>query len=202
MLRYAITDSKRFGDSFAERKIGLLTQTKRLAADGVDYIQLREKDLQAGELVELAEALVAAIRSEESATKLLLNARADVAFAAGTDGVHLTSHSGELTPAQVRDVFTIAETETEPIISVSCHTLGEVERAAFAGKIVIIFGPVFEKRVNGVQIAGGTGLDTLHAACRIAGNVPVLALGGISAENLESCLLAGAAGIAGIRIFQ
>lgn len=202
MLRYAITDSQRFGCNLDQRRAILLEQTARLAADQVSYVQLREKDLEAGELLLWAGAMLGVLRTRESAAKLLINSRADVAAAANAHGVHLTSHSDELTPNQVRSIFAKAQSAVLPVVSVSCHTLDDVARAAHNGSDLLLFGPVFEKRVGAEHIATGTGVKTLREACRIADAIPVLALGGVTQENLSQCLEAGAAGIAGIRIFH
>ncbi len=80
-------------------------------------------------------------------------------------------------------------------IGASCHTQAEVARAAQAGADFAVFGPVFEK-----ARARPTGLDALREVCQE--KIPVLALGGVTLENAESCMQAGAAGIAAIRLFQ
>jgi thiamine-phosphate pyrophosphorylase len=114
--------------------------------------------------------------------------------------VHLTAHADELTPQQVRRVFEIAA-KPAPLISISCHTLDKVLRAINAGVDLVLFGPVFEKRVGGELVAAGVGLHALHAACTAAGEVPVLALGGVTPQRIDDCLRAGAKGVAGIRLF-
>lgn len=194
MIRYAVTA----GTGSATE---LLQSARRWAAEGIDFVQLREKHLGAADLVTLAEAMLRIFSAGGSRTKLLINARADVAVAAGADGVHLTSRPGELTAGQVRRVFAHAGLAA-PVVSASCHALDEVRRAREDGVGLILFGPVFEKRIAGELIAEGEGLDTLGAACRAAAPTPVLALGGISAENTASCIARGAAGIAGIRLFS
>jgi len=193
MLRYAITD----GHSNPK---ALLESTRRWASEGLDYIQLREKHLSAGELADTARAMLAILRQHGPSTKLLLNTRADIAAAAAADGVHLTSHPAELTPAQVRQIFTRAG-RPAPILSISCHTLADIERATAAGVDLILFGPVFEKRIHGELVVPGVGLETLRQACQAAANTPVLALGGVTAHTTSACLEAGAAGVAGIRLF-
>ena len=80
-------------------------------------------------------------------------------------------------------------------VGVSCHTTAEVARAAAEGADFAVFGPVFEKA--NVRL---TGLEALREACQET--IPVLALGGITLENAAACMRAGAAGIAGIRLFQ
>jgi thiamine-phosphate pyrophosphorylase len=191
MLRCAITS----GDGWTAT-----SQARRWAAEGVEFVQLREKQLGVGELARLA----AAMRVELPAggkTKLLVNNRTDVAVAAGADGVHLTSRPGELTAEQVRRVFA-ASGSREPVVSASCHTAAEVRQAVSGRVDLILFGPVFEKRVADEVVVAGVGLEALREACKIAGTTPVLALGGVTEQNAALCVEAGAAGIAGIRLFS
>jgi thiamine-phosphate pyrophosphorylase len=136
----------------------------------------------------------------QSPTKLLINTRADVAMTAKAHGVHVTSHPDELTPQQVRELYTHAGLAA-PVVSISCHTPADIARARHNAADFILFGPVFEKRVDGELVTEGIGLEALALACAIAQQVPVLALGGITEENSGACLAAGAAGIAGIRTF-
>jgi thiamine-phosphate pyrophosphorylase len=190
MLRCAITNGQySMGDA------------GRWVQDGVDFIQLREKRMNAAELIDLARTILEEIAAVPRAgTQLLINGRADVAIAAGAAGVHLTSHPDELSPEQVRTVFASAGSPA-PVISVSCHTLDEVRRAHEAQVNFILFGPVFEKRVARQLIQDGSGLQALAVACQAAAGTPVLALGGVTLENTAACLAAGAAGIAAIRLF-
>jgi len=205
-ISYAITDRRQYGTGWLEQRCGLVAQAKLLAADGVDYLQLREKDLSVQDLIGLAREILSAVRSSGSGTRLLVNARLDVAIAAGADGVHLPSGEDQLTPAQVRRLFA-AEECGRPIVSVSCHTLLDVGRVS--GRMgednradLILFGPVFEKVVDGRLVVPGVGLDALRAACDLAGETPVLALGGITAANRATTIAVGAAGIAAIRLFR
>jgi len=190
MLKYAITS----GEGWAA-----MEHVRRWSQEGVQYVQLREKQMEAGELVKLAVAMLEVLR-ESGRTKLLMNGRPDVAVVAGADGVHLTAQEGELTVAQVRNVFEAAGAG-RPIVSVSCHTLGEVQRAVNEGVDLILFGPVFEKRVEGEMVGEGVGLDRLQEACEAATRTPLLALGGVTWPRAELCIEAGAAGVAGIRLF-
>jgi thiamine-phosphate pyrophosphorylase len=175
-------------------------QVRRWGAARIDFIQLRQKSLEPGALLLVAEAAMRILRETHSETKLLINARADVAIAARADGVHLTAHPDELTPEQVRALYDHARL-TSPVVSVSCHTTDEIKRACDNGANLILFGPVFEKRAGDQLIAHGLGIEALLEACRAAHPVPVLALGGITKENASACVEAGAAGIAGIRTF-
>jgi thiamine-phosphate pyrophosphorylase len=190
MLRYAITDRLMFPGDERSQEDALITQAARLSADGVDYLQMREKDLSEASQMTLARALMQAIRDGGGQTKLLLNGTAALAQWAGADGVHLSSTTFSQNLQSHHGLF----------VSVSCHTLSDVRRAAeFAD--LILFAPVFEKRVHGEVVTEGVGLEMLRQACAIAGDVPVLALGGVTAENTQACLDAGAAGVAGIRLF-
>ena len=155
---------------------------------GVEMVQIREKDLEARELFELVRAAAVPRRG-----KLLVNSRADVALAAGADGVHLPSGA----PAASR-----LRSFTPPgfVIGRSCHSVGEVCAAEQGGADFAVFGPVFDtpsKRPFGPP----AGLERLREACRSA-RIPVLALGGVNLENARSCLDHGAAGIAAISLFQ
>jgi thiamine-phosphate pyrophosphorylase len=200
MLRCAITDGAADGFVNGAQIERLRNHVRHWAVDGIDFIQLREKSFDAGALLTLAEAVMQTLHEMQSPTKLLINARADVAVAARAHGVHLTAHPEELTPQQVRSLFVHARLPS-PIVSVSCHTPADIARARHHFADFILFGPVFEKRIDGERVADGVGLEALSLACAIAQPVPLLALGGITSENTAACMTAGAAGVAGIRTF-
>jgi thiamine-phosphate pyrophosphorylase len=195
MLRYAIT-----GGLAGRSRETLLADARRWAQEGLEFVQLREKWMEVGELVAVAKEMVGVFGEGGGRTKLLVNGRADVAAAAAADGVHLTARAGELTVEQVRRVFEVAGRAA--VVSVSCHSVEEVARAGAAGADLIVFGPVFEKRVDEVLISGGKGVEMLRKACEIAGDIPVLALGGVITENAGLCVEAGAGGVAGIRLYR
>ena len=195
VLRYAITDGSRFEDAVTRHE-ELIVDARRWARQEIDFVQLREKTIEAGELLALAEAMSAIFQGQGRRTKLLINGRADVAIAAGADGVHLTSQREELTPEQVQQLYKDAA-----IVSMSCHSVAEVERACSLGANLILFGPVFEKRVDRAVVTAGVGTEVLRQACTAARSIPVIALGGVTRENAGICVEAGAAGIAGIRLF-
>ena len=161
MLRCAITDH-----SYSA------ADAVRWADAGVDFIQLRDKSLGAGALAKLAGAILTDIADVPAAKpRLLINSRADVAIAVGAAGVHLTAHPDESRAEQVRHIFAVAG-KPAPVISISCHTLDEIKRARQAAVDLILFGPVFEKRVGDKQVSAGIGLEALHDACELAGNIP------------------------------
>jgi thiamine-phosphate pyrophosphorylase len=161
-------------------------------AAGLELIQLREKRLTARVLFELAEQSAALTYGSE--TRLLVNDRADVAAAAGADGVHLTTQS--------IDAATIRRTFGEDfMIGVSTHSLAEAEVANEAGADFVVFGPVFatpSKENYGLP----TGLGKLEGVAKELAPFPVLALGGVDVMNACECLQAGASGIAGISLFE
>lgn len=202
---YYITDRSAFeGAESAQWR--LLEKISEAAHAGIDYVQLREKDLPTRGLKALASEAVSILnqlrtKKPELRTKLLINSRTDVALATGADGVHL--RSDDISPQEVKAIWkqasgsrAIRETQSErPVIAVSCHTPEEVKRAAQSEADFAVFAPVFGK--NG---STPTGLNQLREACN--SRIPVLALGGITLENAQSCLDAGAAGLAAIRLFQ
>jgi thiamine-phosphate pyrophosphorylase len=198
MLRYAITSRALFPGDERHQQAALFEQAARWASAGIDFIQLREKDLPAADLAELACKFLKILLP---ATKLLINSRPDIAIAVAAHGVHLPAAAGELTPEQVRHVYAAAVL-APPVITVSCHTLAEVVRARDNRVDAILFAPVFEKIVAGHIVAPGQGLDQLRAACTTAAPIPVFALGGVTLENAPACVEAGAAGISGIRLFH
>ncbi len=169
----------------------LLDIIARNLAAGVDWVQIREKDLSARELFDLT-ALVLGLPNPHG-SKIILNTRADVALAAGAGGVHLPA--GSPAPRRWRSL-----SPQGFLIGVSCHTVDEVRAAEEEGADYAVFGPVFAPRSKERGLAP-RGIDALGAAAR-AVRIPVLALGGITAENTRDCMRAGAAGIAAISLFQ
>jgi thiamine-phosphate pyrophosphorylase len=208
-LLYYITDRTAFAADEPTRRRRLLDKIAEAARAGVDYIQLREKDLPTRELEMLARQAVDILRqlrtgNRELRTALFINSRTDVALAAGADGVHL--RSDDITPREVRAIWKKCGagnsarelSPREPPIGVSCHSSEEVKQAEADGATFAVFAPVFGKK--DVPKAHPPGLAQLREACKV--QIPVLALGGITLENAKSCLEAGAAGIAAIRMFQ
>lgn len=200
MLLYYITDRSQFPGDEATRRLRLLDKIAQAARGGVDFIQLREKDLCARDLESLARAVREnQLRTEnrQLRTALLINSRTDVALAIGADGVHL--RSDDILPSQARAIWAQCEPgRVRETVSVSCHTPAEVARAAADHADFALFGPIFGKQ--GTPTARVTGLEALRQACQE--KIPVLALGGITLENAQACLQAGAAGVAGVRLFQ
>lgn len=192
MLRYAISPGALLSAEGADAD-QLVARAGELATDGVDYLLVREKRLGKDELTPLVRRLARVIRG--SATRLIVPGNAQLSLAAGAHGVHLSSSAGELRVGAVRKVF------TDAWISVSCHELEEVARARADGADAVLFAPVFEKVVDWVEVGAGVGIERLREACCVAGGMPLFALGGVHWGNAASCVEAGAAGVAGIRMF-
>jgi len=173
---------------------GVLERIRAAAAAGVDWVQIREKDLSGRELLGLAREAVASI----GVTRVIVNDRLDVALAAGAAGVHLGRES-----LSARDVVGWCRGGNAPaefVVGVSCHSLEEAREAESAGAAYIFFGPVFDtpsKRGMGEP----QGVARLGEICRSV-TVPVLVIGGVDEMNAGECMRAGAAGIAAIRMFQ
>ena len=212
LLLCYITNRKAFPGDEPTRRLRLLDKIAEAASCGIDYIQLREKDLTARELESLAREAMRVIRVGKAAsgvrhraTVLLINSRTDVAIAGGAAGIHLPVK--DVSPEEVRAAWAGKCGAGSPapeisllnlVITVSCHSLEEVAQAACDKATFAVFAPVFEKRdAPGTSPAG---LDALRQACLAP--IPVLALGGVTPQNADSCLRAGAAGIAAIRLFQ
>ena len=137
---YYITDRRQFAGDAQEQEQRLLAKIAECAAAGVEYIQLREKDLEVRALENLAHKAMAAIGG--SRTQLIINGRTDVALACGAHGVHLPAN--DLSASEVRSIFARAG-RSEPVIGVSTHSAAEVASAESHGASFAVFGPVFEK---------------------------------------------------------
>ena len=158
----------------------------------VPLFQIREKSLDARSLYELTARAVAITRGSE--TRLLVNDRFDIARAAAADGVHLSTQS--LPAKVVRSVY-----GQEFLIGVSTHSRAEALAAKSGGADFVVFGPVFDtesKRAFGEP----QGVAKLAEVTSALPGFPVLAIGGITTDNVKACLDAGASGIAAIRLLN
>lgn len=182
----AITDRRLAGGDAA-----LLARCRDLIELGVRAFMLREKDLNARELLVLADRLRA--MTAESDALLIVNDRLDVALSCGADGVHLPASS--LPPDRAR------RTVPDPhfLIGVSCHTQGELARAGENGASYALLSPMFAPISKEIEYPV-LPLEELSTAVS-DGAPPVLALGGITPKRAAEVLAAGAAGIAGIGAF-
>src|SRR5215472_8371324 len=141
-----------------------------IARSGAIAVQLREKDLPARELYELALAVRPICR--RFGAPLIVNDRIDVAIAAGADGAHLASTS-----------FDIADARTLlgpfRLIGVSTHRPEEITVAAEDGADFAVFGPVYNPLSKGAY-GPAKGLSALADAVKAAKGMPLFALGGIN----------------------
>jgi thiamine-phosphate pyrophosphorylase len=190
-----VTDRNALAESFS-----LAENAARAIAAGIDWIQIREKDLSARELLAVTREAVRAARS--SATQIIVNDRLDVALATGAGGVHLgeasipvAAVSAWRTEAAVRDTSLHGF-----LIGTSCHSLESVRAAERDGADYVIFGPIFSTPSK-EKFGAPQGINLLAEASK-AVRIPVLAIGGITEGNARECLAAGAAGVAAIRMFS
>lgn len=172
MKRYCITDS--------------LEVARRAALAGVEMVQIRAKEISGRALWELVRGAVAL-----PGAKVLVNTRTDVALACGAQGVHLPA--GSIAPRKIREIAPAGF-----LIGVSCHTVEELRAAEREGADFAVFGPVF---ISPTKTVAPIGLDALRKATASVA-LPVYALGGVTADNAQQCIDAGAAGIAGISLFD
>jgi thiamine-phosphate pyrophosphorylase len=160
-------------------------------AAGVDFVQIREKDLPDRQLFDLSARCVALAQGTDC--KVLVNGRADIALAAGAHGVHLPSRG--LRPGDLGrclpDGF---------LVGVSVHSIREARQAQHEGADYVLLGPIFPTPSK-LALGRPLGLSYLRLACRSV-QLPILALGGMRLELFEETLAAGAAGVAGISFFQ
>jgi thiamine-phosphate pyrophosphorylase len=190
-----VTDRRSLADT-SDLAIELqLQKIEQAAKAGVDWIQLREKDLSGRELVKLAgNALLRA----GNRSAVLVNDRVDVAFTSGAAGVHLGEQS--LPPDQAKNLARQRNASGNFIVGVSTHSLEGAIQAQQGGADYLIFGPIYPTPSK-EGFGKPQGVQRLQEVCR-AVTVPVLAIGGITLENAGNCLAAGAAGIAAIRLFH
>lgn len=186
---YFITDGSATPETFSTEK--LIRVIEKAVEAGISMVQIREKSLHARQLFELAK--LASEITKRSTTKLLINDRADIALAAGADGVHLTSRS--LPVSVIRQNF-----PSDFIVGVSTHSLESALVAKNDGADFVVFGPVFET-ASKIKYGAPQGTDKLASVVRALDGFPVYALGGINLENYHVTIDAGAAGIAGISMF-
>lgn len=179
----------------AEAEAELLAALRRAAEAGVDWIQIREKDMPGERLAGLARA---AMDLAKEGQRVLINNRLDVALATGAHGVHLGEAS--LPVEEVTRWLRSAKSSPDFLIGVSCHSLDSARSAEQGGARYVFFGPVFATPSK-AALGAPQGLDRLAEVCRSV-KIPVLAIGGITADNAPACLSAGASGIAAIRLFQ
>jgi thiamine-phosphate pyrophosphorylase len=200
-----VTDRKSLASADNDQNHALLKHVASAAAAGVDWIQIREKDLSAKQLSSLTRDAVAQTRQinerNGNASRILVNDRLDVARSERAGGVHLGEHS-----LPVQDVCKWVDAKVDLhehdrfLVGVSCHSVQAAMTAARGGADYIFFGPVFATPSK-APFGAPQGLQRMAEACSGV-SIPVLAIGGITFDNASDCVAAGAAGIAAIRLFQ
>jgi thiamine-phosphate pyrophosphorylase len=183
-----VTDRRRFGASWEDT---LVRRVRAAALEGVHLVQVRERDLDGGPLTRLVAACVDAVGG--TTARVVVNDRFDVAVAAGAHGVHLR---GDSFPAsRIR-----ACAPRRFLIGRSVHSVSDAVLAAEDGAVdYLIFGTVFASRSKADRAAAGLGeLSAVAHATRL----PVLAIGGLTAAKIGDVMSAGAAGVAGISMFD
>lgn len=182
MKSYAIADCKRVPDEdFYER-------VAALARLGVPFLQLRAKSLDDRDFLTVATRVRKAV--SEGATRFLVNSRADVAIAAGADGVHL--------PSRGLPIEVVRNLRPGLLVGRSCHDLEECRAAAAEKADYVLLGPVFAPRSKIAE--GSVSLKDLREAARLG--IPIFALGGISLANLEQFRGLPIQGLAGVTLFM
>jgi thiamine-phosphate pyrophosphorylase len=199
-----VTDRRSLRSAAQENVMeALLQKVEEAAAAGIDWMQLREKDLSGKDCAALTrESLRLAAQASPNtghAPRILVNDRVDVALVERAGGVHLGESSLPVEDAK-RLIATARPPLRDFLVGVSCHSLEAAQSAARAGANYVFFGPVFATPSK-ATFGQPQGLLCLAQVCR-AVDIPVLAIGGITLENAAQCLAAGAAGIAAIRLFQ
>jgi len=203
MLLCYVTDRQSLAATESgEPRKALLLRIEGAAAAGVDWIQIREKDLSGRDCASLTrEALQRAAKSQAgraARTRIIVNDRLDVALTENADGMHLGEKS--LPVAEAKRLVVDRGARNNFVIGVSCHSLEAARSAARDGADYLFFGPVFATPSK-AAFGAPQGLERLATVCR-AVSIPVLAIGGITLEKASACLAAGASGIAAIRLFQ
>ncbi len=153
--------------------------------EGVDLVQVRERDLGPRELANLTRKVLRL--SNPHRTKILINDRADVALACGADGVHL--RDGSIGPREFR--------RPGFLVTAACHSVEDAEKTE--GADYVLLAPVF-KALSKAENRPALGPEAITEFTHRS-RTPVLALGGITHANAPACIDAGAAGVAGITFF-
>lgn len=175
---YLITDRRRTCGK------PLTTVVEEALKGGIKAVQLREKDLSAKELFELAQGIGSLTR--HYGARLFINDRVDIAMAVNADGVHLGQNG--FSARDAKRIF------PEAAIGVSTHSLNEAKKAEGEGADFITLGPIFytQSKANYGEPLGVEIIKKVKELVRI----PVFAIGGIKMDNVRSIMAAGADGVA------
>lgn len=176
---YPITDVQLSGLTHKE-------QVVRLSYGGATFIQLREKQLSPSQFWD--QAIEATDLARSLGVRLIINDRCDIALAAGADGVHLGQD--DLPPEAARRIL-----GPRSIIGYSTHTIEQVRFALEQPIDYLAFGPIFQTATK-ADTEPVVGLEALRSVAGIARNIPIVAIGGITAENARAVIEAGASSVA------
>ena len=157
----------------------LIALTRQLIDAQVDLIQLRDKTLTDKQLVVAGRVIAGLVRG--TSTRFIMNDRADLAVAAGANGVHLGQD--DIDVADARRIVGAARS-----IGVSTHSISQARQAVLAGANYIGVGPVFESATK--EFTEHVGLDLVNEVVKEI-QLPAFAIGGINLENVELITKAG-----------
>ncbi len=157
-------------------------------AGGVDWVQVRERNLDSAPLLAFAREVDTAVRcgSGQRRVNLIVNRRVDIALALGAQGVHLGFDA--LAPESARALLA-----SNALVGCSTHTASEAKQAADAGADYVQLAPIFAPLS---KPASRTALGPRAVNEAASHGIPVLAQGGIEAQHCRKLVRAGAAGIA------
>jgi thiamine-phosphate pyrophosphorylase len=201
LLLCYVTDRRALPGADSANSLESLTQKiEEIATAGIDWIQLREKDLPAAELAKLTRRTLHT--KPANVSRVIVNDRLDVALVEAAVGVHLGERSLPIAEAK-RLVDSFKEkgfVGQSFVLGASCHSLKSAQRAASDGADYLFFGPIFPTPSK-AAFGAPQGLEKLAQVCDSV-SIPVIAIGGITLNDAALCRRAGAAGIAAIRLFQ
>ena len=183
LLLYAVTDRSHLGEK------SLYTAVEEAIQGGITFLQLREKNLSDVEILAEAQKLLPLCKAHH--VPLIINDSVDIALAAGADGVHVGQEDLEAGLAREK-------LGPDKILGVSAHSVEEALRAQAQGADYLGVGAMFHTGTKQNVVA--TSPDTLRAICQ-AVTIPVVAIGGVTGDNLPQlagCGMAGAAVVSAI----
>lgn len=175
---YAVTDRTWLGGA------SLSWAVKEALTGGITLLQLREKNLTDREMLQEAQELLPLCHRH--GVPLIINDRVQVALDAGADGVHLGQE--DMSPREARAIL-----GPDAIIGVSARTVGSAQRAEQEGADYLGVGAVFSTSTK--TDAQNISPETLRQICQ-AVHIPVVAIGGISPDNILELLGCGIQGVA------
>ena len=190
----------------ADSLAALIQKIEEVVAAGIDWVQIREKDLPARELASLTRQALQIARKysakRSTPVRILVNDRLDVAIAERVHGVHLGETSVPVSEAKrlIESAPRKHNVDESFLIGASCHSVEAAKTAEREGADYIFFGPIFATPSK-QSFGAPQGTERLRQVCGTV-SIPVLAIGGVTSDNAASCIDAGTAGLAAIRLFH